>query len=258
MSTSTPGDTGNNSDTTPEDVLATPPVADDITSSLRPATSGRGGLPIMTYVLAAVVLVGAGFLAGTMLNKGSDSNTLAGRSSPEWLPGRSSTEWRRPERRGCRWWRRHLRDGHEGRGRYRLRQAGRTERPSPSRRTDRPRCRCRQPERCRTYPRGRRWSCRAVRLETTRSRRRRSRRAASAVRAPGTLPDWVDPAADGVHLHLTESFGRQPIGRSFTSNVHRAWGRSHRSSAGSRSNATTSGSLTEPIVSESSHGSPSK
>jgi hypothetical protein len=88
MSTSTPpGDTGNNGDTTPEDVLATPPVADDITSSLRPATSGRGGLPIMTYVLAAVVLVGAGFLAGTMLNKGSDSNTLAGGALPSGFPG---------------------------------------------------------------------------------------------------------------------------------------------------------------------------
>lgn len=87
MSTSTPGDTGNNSDTTPEDVLAAPPVADDITPSLRPATSGRGGLPIMTYVLAAVVLVGAGFLAGTMLNKGSDSNTLAGGAFPSGFPG---------------------------------------------------------------------------------------------------------------------------------------------------------------------------
>ncbi len=87
MSTSTPGDTGTNSDTTPEDVLATPPVADDITSSLRPATSGRGGLPIMTYVLAAIVLLGAGFLAGTMLNKGSDSNTLAGGGFPSGFPG---------------------------------------------------------------------------------------------------------------------------------------------------------------------------
>ena len=87
MSTNTPGGIGNNSDTTPEDVLATPPVADDITSSLRPATSGRGGLPIMTYVLAAVVLVGAGFLAGTMLNKGSDSNTLAGGGFPSGFPG---------------------------------------------------------------------------------------------------------------------------------------------------------------------------
>ena len=87
MSTSTPGDTGNNSDTTPEDVLATPPVADDITSSLRPTPSGRGGLPIMTYVLAAVVLVGAGFLAGTLLNKGSDSNTLAGGGFPSGFPG---------------------------------------------------------------------------------------------------------------------------------------------------------------------------
>ena len=255
MSTSTPGDTGNNSDTTPEDVLATPPVADDITSSLRPTTSGRGGLPIMTYVLAAVVLVGAGFLAGTMLNKGSDSNTLAGGGFPSGFPGGA------------------LPSGVPGAGAPaaaaspsgRSRRSTeipstssrRTERPSPSRRTDRPRCRCRQPERCRTYPRDRRWSCRAVRLETTRSRRRRSRRAASPVRAPGTLP-WVDPAADGVHLHLTESFGRQPIGRSFTSNVQSAWGRSHRSSAGSRSNATTSGSLTELIVSELSHGSPSK
>jgi len=89
MSTSTPGDTGNNGDTTLEDVLATPPVADDITSSLRPATSGRGGLPIMTYVLAAIVLVGAGFLVGTMLNKGSDSNTLAGGGFPSGFPGGS-------------------------------------------------------------------------------------------------------------------------------------------------------------------------
>jgi hypothetical protein len=89
MSTSTPpGDTGNNSDTTPEDVLATPPVADDITSALRPAKSGRGGPPMMTYVLAAVVLVGAGFLAGTILNKGSDSNTsgFPGGALPSGFP----------------------------------------------------------------------------------------------------------------------------------------------------------------------------
>jgi hypothetical protein len=87
MSTRTPGDSGNNSDTTPEDVLATPPSTDDITSALKPAMSGRGGLPMMSYVLAAVVLVGAGFLAGTILNKGSDSNTLAGGALPSGFPG---------------------------------------------------------------------------------------------------------------------------------------------------------------------------
>ena len=87
MSTRTPGDTGNNGDTTPEDVLATPPSTDDITSALKPARSGRGGLPMMTYVLAAVVLVGAGFLAGTILNNGSDSNTLAGGALPSGFPG---------------------------------------------------------------------------------------------------------------------------------------------------------------------------
>ena len=87
MSTRAPGDTGNNGDTTPEDVLATPPSTDDITSALRPARSGRGGPSMMTYVLAAVVLVGAGFLAGTILNKGSDSNTLAGGALPSGFPG---------------------------------------------------------------------------------------------------------------------------------------------------------------------------
>ena len=87
MSTGTPGDTGNNSDTTPEDVLATPPSTDDITPALKPAKSGRGGPPMMTYVLAAVILVGAGFLAGTILNKGSDSNTLAGVALPSGFPG---------------------------------------------------------------------------------------------------------------------------------------------------------------------------
>ncbi len=89
MSTSTPGDTGNDSGTTPEDVLATPPVADDITSALKPARSGRGGPPMMTYVLAAVILLGAGFLAGTILNKGSDSNTsgFPGGALPSGFPG---------------------------------------------------------------------------------------------------------------------------------------------------------------------------
>jgi hypothetical protein len=86
MSTRTPGDTGNNSNTTPEDVLATPPSTDDITSALKPARSGRGGLPMMSYVLAAVVLVGAGFLAGTILNNGSDSSTLAGGTLPSGFP----------------------------------------------------------------------------------------------------------------------------------------------------------------------------
>jgi hypothetical protein len=89
MSTRTPGDTGNNGDTTPEDVLATPPSTDDITSALKPAKSGRGGPPMMTYVLAAVILVGAGFLAGTILNKGSDSNTsgFPGGALPSGFPG---------------------------------------------------------------------------------------------------------------------------------------------------------------------------
>lgn len=89
MSTRTPGDTGNNGDSTPEDVLATPPSTDDITSALKPAKSGRGGPPMMTYVLAAVILVGAGFLAGTILNKGSDSNTsgFPGGALPSGFPG---------------------------------------------------------------------------------------------------------------------------------------------------------------------------
>jgi hypothetical protein len=89
MSTRSPGDTGNNGDTTPEDVLATPPSTEDITSALKPATSGRGGPPMMTYVLAAVLLVGAGFLAGTILNKGSDSNTngFPGGALPSGFPG---------------------------------------------------------------------------------------------------------------------------------------------------------------------------
>ena len=150
MSTSTPGDTGNNSDTAPEDVLATPPVADDITSSLRPTTSSRGGLPIMTYVLAAVVLVGAGFLAGTMLNKESDSNTLAGggsRAASRAELSRAASQARLPAAAASP----------SGRSRRSTEipstSSRRTERPSPSRRTDRPRCRCRRPERCRTYPR---------------------------------------------------------------------------------------------------------
>ena len=87
MSTRTPGDTGNNRDTTPEEVLATPPSTDDITSALKPVKSGRGGLPMMSYVLAAVVLVGAGFLAGTMLNKGSDTNALPAGAFPSGFPG---------------------------------------------------------------------------------------------------------------------------------------------------------------------------
>ena len=201
MSTSTPGDTGNNSDTTPEDVFATPPVADDITSSLRPATSGRGGLPLADLRPRCGRPRRRRVPGRHDTQQGIGLEHAGRRRVPERLPGRSSSEWR-PRRggRGSRW-RRHLRDRHEGPRRYRLRQAGGRSRPSPSRRTDRPRCRCRQPERCRTYPRGRRWSCRAVRQETTRSRRRRSRRAASPVRAPGTRPDWVAPAADARHLY---------------------------------------------------------
>ena len=42
---------------------------------------------MMSYVLAAVVLVGAGFLAGTMLNKGSDSNALPAGAFPSGFPG---------------------------------------------------------------------------------------------------------------------------------------------------------------------------
>ncbi len=56
----------------PEDLLATPPVADDLGAQLA-ARPPRAKLPKLTLALAAAVLIGAGFLGGLTVGKSSAS-----------------------------------------------------------------------------------------------------------------------------------------------------------------------------------------
>lgn len=61
----------------PEDLLATPPVADDLGAQLA-ARPPRAKLPKLTLALAAAVLIGAGFLGGLTVGKSSASTGSGG------------------------------------------------------------------------------------------------------------------------------------------------------------------------------------
>ena len=67
----------------PEDLLATPPVADDLSAQLA-ARPPRARLPKLTLALAAGVLIGAGFLGGLTVGKSSAST---GSGLPAGLAG---------------------------------------------------------------------------------------------------------------------------------------------------------------------------
>jgi hypothetical protein len=67
----------------PEDLLATPPVADDLGAQLA-ARPPRAKLPKVTLSLAAAVLIGAGFLGGLTVGKSSAST---GSGLPAGLAG---------------------------------------------------------------------------------------------------------------------------------------------------------------------------
>jgi len=68
----------------PEDLLATPPVADDLGAQLA-ARPPRAKLPKLTLALAAAVLIGAGFLGG--LTAGKSSASTGSGSLPAGLAG---------------------------------------------------------------------------------------------------------------------------------------------------------------------------
>lgn len=61
----------------PEDLLATPPVADDLGAQLA-ARPPRAKLPKLTLALAAAVLIGGGFLGGLTVGKSSASTGSGG------------------------------------------------------------------------------------------------------------------------------------------------------------------------------------
>jgi hypothetical protein len=61
----------------PEDLLATPPVTDDLGAQLA-ARPPRATLPKLTLALAAAVLIGAGFLGGLTAGKSSASTGSGG------------------------------------------------------------------------------------------------------------------------------------------------------------------------------------
>jgi hypothetical protein len=67
----------------PGDLLATPPVADDLGAQLA-ARPPRARLPTITLALAAAVLIGAGFLGGLSVGKSSAST---GSGLPAGLAG---------------------------------------------------------------------------------------------------------------------------------------------------------------------------